>query len=194
MKYNKKNKIKLDKRQAIIYFVILATIIGVVIGVIMSNYISENTYDFFTVSMDNYFENIHKNFFDFKKVLWSSFFKYGSLLIVLWSLGFVPIGGIFVFLLILFKGVSYGYIIMFLYMHYGSNGFMVSTVLYLSQFTILVPIYLYIAYNSIAYGLLHSNCSNNKKSFLIYSKYLIIGIIFCFVVSFIEIIIVQWFL
>lgn len=181
------NKVKFDKGQAILIFVILAVIIGVILGFLFTRGMDSTTYQNLYNSIQDYFYSFnirqHNSVFMFMQ----SFFKYVALVFVIWIFGFIPIGGVFVFILLVFTGIVYGYTTAFFIIVYGPYGIFIASILYLLQFIILVPTYLYMAYNSITY--IFYNLSYKKFRYSGFPRYLkrfLIGSFACIIVAYIE--------
>ena len=185
--YGLNNKIKFDKGQAILLFNLSAVLIGLIIGFIMANSIDDYSYEELYTYSQIYFSNFLDQFVSPKQLFLQSFFKYSVFIFSIWILGFVSIGGLFIFIMVVFKGLSYGYTTCFLVNCYGYSGFVTALILYSIQFFILMSIVLYISYNSVNYIFSESNSKNyNKNKFAKYLSCLSISLVICMFLAVIE--------
>jgi uncharacterized membrane protein SpoIIM required for sporulation len=177
-------KTKANKGQAVLNFVIIGVLIGFVIGIIKALTMDYTIYNNLYISLRHYIISFEVNSYNNLIMFSRSFFKYSAIVFSIWVFGFIPMGGLLIFLLLVFRGLAYGHTIAFIMMTFGLQGVFVVINLFLIQFIILIPTYIYVAYNGINYILYTSNYKKDKQSTLdTYMKPLFIGILCCIIVA-----------
>lgn len=190
VKYKNK-KFKLHKTHTLFLFLTLC--IGIIIGILMSKSMPKNNYDTLLSLFENYFNLISNSYSEFLPLFIKGSFKYFKVIFIIWFLCAFPIGSIIIFLFILAKGISYGYITNFLIMFYGISGIFIAIILYLPQILIVLPTYFFIDYKCTYFRIYNFSCNKNKKIiFFKYLKYLLIGALFCCLASIFEIIFLKF--
>lgn len=77
--------------------------------------------------------------------------KYGKYVLLIWCCGFLSPGAIFILLILVFKGISYGFTTSLLVKQYGAKGILLAAESYLPQNLILIPVLLLVSYFSLSF-------------------------------------------
>lgn len=189
MKATKKHKShRLPRTKAVLLLILFSLIMGIVIGVVSSNCLSEQSYKKTADNTSLYLKSFKTNNQNKLDIFRESVVKYVKVVIIIWLLAFVPAGGFFTLIIIMVRGVSYGFTTSFLIKMFGSEGVVCAALLYLPQTLILIPTYFYIAFLSINFILFNLNSfkkSSSKKMLNdITIKYIVSFVICCLLCAF----------
>lgn len=144
-----KLNISFDKMIILIFSFVM--LIGATIGAIVANFISESQFLQLSKFISEFFSSFQLNSINKADIFIECIIKYGKTIIILWFLGFISIGAIFILIVLFFKGISYGFTTAFIIRQFGSKGILYSLALYVPQNIILIPVYFLIAFFSFKY-------------------------------------------
>lgn len=146
----KRKKINFSKRQILFFSICLCLLLGIFLGAIGANHMNGMEYKQMGSYIGNFLEQIKQEGMatqNFSSVL----IKYGKYAVFIWLCGFLAPGAVFIYVILLFKGLSYGFTTAFLVKQYGKSGIGFAAISYLPQNFILIPAYLAMAYISLEY-------------------------------------------
>lgn len=178
---SKKNKT--TRKQWTIIATFISLTLGIIIGALIANNLDLSRKDELYNFTSKLLLNINSLEINKFTVLTDCFLKYGKFVIIIWMLAFVPLGSIFSLLVILTKGLSYGFTTAFLVISYGAKGIYYATQMYFIQNLLMIPTYFFIAYYCINYSMCRKK---NTNDILEYGIVLVIGFACVFLVSLIE--------
>lgn len=146
----KKKNIDFSKRQILVIIICLCLFLGIILGAIGANNLSEVQYNELGSYLGSFIDGI-KNSGTTELILSDVILKYGKYVVMIWCCGFIAPGAVMVLVIIIFKGISYGFTTALLVKQYGQTGIKFAALSYLPQNIILIPAYIFIAYVSIEY-------------------------------------------
>lgn len=116
-------------------------------------------------------------------------FKY---LIVIWFLGFIYLGIIFIFLLGFIKGFSFGFTTSILFQTYNIDGLKYAIFNYVPQAFIYIPFFIFVSFKALQ-NIFEKNSTNSNKKLDNYNYYklFIIIILFSVFISILDIILLK---
>lgn len=173
------------------FIIILAVFcIGVFIGTISINNLAENQ----KLELTNYIENLVQNIknsenIDRLNLLILSIKENIAIIILVWFLGCTIIGGVFIYIAILYKGFAIGYTASALIAVLGiRHGTIIAILSLLMQNLIFLPAFFLIAENGIKlYKGIYKRCINLKEEVIRHSVIMLISIMLSIISSFVEI-------
>lgn len=174
----KKNVYKLNMsfEKMVILIFSFVMFIGTVIGAIIANFINESQFLELSKFMSGFFNDFGINSISKADVFTECVIKYGKTIVILWFLGFISIGVIFILIVLFFKGISYGFTTAFIIKQFGTKGILYSLALYIPQSIILIPVYFFVAFFSLKY--IVKNIGNkeikNENSILELKAYIVL--------------------
>lgn len=147
MKYK---KITFSKGQILMFSICLCLLIGILLGAIGANSMNEMQY----TELGNYL-NGFLNKIKQEGVMSQNYadvvVKYGKYALLIWLCGFIAPGAVFIYMILIFRGVGYGFTTALLVKQYGKVGISFAALSYLPQNIILIPAYIGIAFVSMQY-------------------------------------------
>lgn len=173
-------------------FIIIVTVfcIGVAIGTIFINNLEEDQ----ILELNNYVEGLIQNIknsenIDRLNLLMVSIKQNIGIIILVWFLGCTIIGGIFIYIAVLYKGFAIGYTVSSLVAVLGvRSGSLVAISSLLLQNIIFLPAFFLIAENGIKlYKGIYKRCINLKEEVIRHSVIMLISIMLSIFSSFIEV-------
>lgn len=177
-----------NKKNFIIILIVFC--IGVFIGTISINNLAENQ----KLELNNYVGNLVQNIknsenIDRLNLLILSIKQNIALVILIWFLGCTIVGGIFIYIAILYKGFAIGYTASALIAVLGiRQGTIIAIIALLFQNLIFLPAFFLIAENGIKlYKGIYKRCINLKEEVIRHSVIMLISIMLSIISSFIEI-------
>lgn len=160
------------------FFMILGSIIG---SLIANVFIDCDSSSNLSNLIGSFFTNCTSNILDNDYSFWKCFFKNIKYLIIIWILGFAKLGVLFIFVLIVLKGISYGFTMAFFIIEFGILGIFYACLFYLLQNIILIPFHFYVSLKACTYSsrkfYKHKNSHTLRKYLLILVFVLIVSII-----------------
>ncbi len=173
-------------------FIIIITLFCIGIGIGM--FIINNSNETQKLEVSNYIKELIEKIRNFEDV------DYISLLIlsikenvfsilIIWFLGCTIIGGIFIYVAMIYKGFSIGYTIAAITAVLGvKEGVLISLISILLQNIFFLPAYFLIAENGIKlYKGIYTKCINLKEEVVRHLMIMLISIMLSFIASFVEV-------
>lgn len=161
-KGKKKAKYGFERNQLIMLLISLSLIIGAFIGAVMANTIDINEYNQLSKFMGNFINDFNILNLNKSEIFYECMVKYGKTALIIWFLGFIPMGIIVIFIIVFAKGLSYGFTTAFIIRSFGTKGILYILALYVPQNIILIPVYFLIAFTGLKY--IFREMDNNKTS------------------------------
>lgn len=152
-KYIRKDMFKLNIsfNKMVILLLCVTMLVGAAVGAVMANLMNIDQFTRLSQFMDNFFNDFGTSSISKADIFNECIIKYGKTIIILWFLGFISVGAIFIFVVIFSKGLSYGFTTAFIIRQFGVKGILYSFALYIPQNIILIPVYFFIAFLSLKY-------------------------------------------
>lgn len=144
--HNKQNQ----KGNTLLILVCVCLLIGVVFGAIGANRLDSAGMEGIGQYLETFFASFgleENSGQGMPEIVW----KYGKYTAIIWGLGLLPVGAIFILGVLIFKGMAYGFTSAVLIKQYGGKGIAIAAASYLPQNLILVPLYIFMAYIGIQY-------------------------------------------
>ena len=173
-------------------FIVIITLfcIGIAIGIFFINNSSQTQ----TEEINTHVQNLITNIKDSKNinklsVLFFSIKQNSLFILLIWFLGCTIIGGIFIYLAVIYKGFSIGYTISAMIAVLGvKNGTIFSLIALFMQNIIFIPAFFIIAENGIKlYKGIYKRCINLKEEVIRHTIIMLISIMLVIISSFIEV-------
>lgn len=176
------------KKYKMLKFLALCMILGSIFGSLTVNiFIDSNKVSFFSNLISTFLNNYKESISGSNYSFFYCFLNNSKFLIIIWVLGFTKLGVLFIFLILILKGLFYGFTMAFFIIQFGIIGIFYACLFYLIQNIILIPCYFYVSINACSYCLRklyqYKNASNIRK----YLKILIVVLILCAVISLFDI-------
>lgn len=146
----KKKKIDYSKRQILFFSICLCLLLGILLGAIGANNMGEMQYTQMGNYLNGFLDKIKEEGAN-QQVYSQVAIKYGKYALAIWLCGFLAPGAVFIYIILLLKGLSYGFTTALLVKQYGQSGIGFAAVSYLPQNLILIPAYVAMAYISLEY-------------------------------------------
>ncbi|MDR2938925.1 MAG: stage II sporulation protein M [Clostridiales bacterium] len=140
-----------DKNNIMIIAIVSIVMLGILAGSYLANSLDSDNQVRLASYLDKFFENYRLLLPEGSDIFKESFVKYGKIVLIIWLFAFMPFGVVLGGLVVLFKGVSYGFTTAFLIMSYGPEGVYFACLLYLLQNIILIPAYIFVSYAGIKF-------------------------------------------
>lgn len=163
-KPRKRSQRVISKRDKILGVLLLCFTLGVLIGILLVHFGIEFGYTGTSTHMENFLNNFDPLDYQRAEVLKESMFKYGLFLVLIWFLGFFPIGALGALALLLAKGAGLGFTISFLMKSYGFSGLFYTVVLTLPQNLGMIPAYFFLCYNCLRFIFEHGGFFEDKQT------------------------------
>ena len=159
-----------------VFFVIIVAslIIGAIIGSVSANILDEESYAVLAGYIIQYVNTVRDSPQDSATLFLYSFTRYVIIAIFIWILVYGKIGMTAGLLVLLIRGVGFGFTTSFLIREFGMQGIGTAITLYFFQNVFLVPVYMWLMYNNMAFVV--SGDKKGKSEWLEYGFVLIIGI------------------
>lgn len=129
----------------------LLFIFGSFVGAIFANHMSGQAYTELGTYLSGFLEQIKAEGVTADGAFWECFFKYGKYIAAIWVCGFLAPGAVFIALILVFRGIGYGFTTALFVKQYGVKGILFASLSCLPQNLILVPLYLAMGYISIQF-------------------------------------------
>ncbi len=170
----------MTKNKGIVIMLLFCFLAGIIIGVVCINVMNEKDYITTSESTKVYLSGFSSSELKAGEIFRDSVFKYVKLVVVMWLLAFVPSGGFFTLIVIMTRGIGYGFSTALLVRLFGFDGLICAAILYLLQSIIIVPIYFFVAFSSIGftlYNLKNAKQAENSSAYSLkmYGAVLLIG-------------------
>lgn len=170
--------------------IIILFCIGISVGIFFINNSNENQIKEIKSYIENIISNI-KNAENINKLelLFLSLKQNVLFIILIWFLGCTIIGGVFIYVAIIYKGFSIGYTISAIIATLGiRTGTIFSLISLFMQNIIYIPAFFLIAENGIKlYKGIYKKCINIKEEVIRHTSIMLISIMFAIISSFIEV-------
>lgn len=170
-KGKKKAKYGFERNQLIMLLISLSLIIGAFIGAVMANTIDINEYNQLSKFMGNFINDFNILNLNKSEIFYECMVKYGKTALIIWFLGFIPMGIIVIFIIVFAKGLSYGFTTAFIIRSFGTKGILYILALYVPQNIILIPVYFLIAFTGLKY--IFREMDNSKNSVIELKSYFV---------------------
>lgn len=177
-----------NKKNFIIILIVFCT--GIFIGTTFINNLAENQ----KLELNNYVEGLVKNIKNSENInrlnlLILSIKQNVVIIILVWFLGCTIIGGIFIYIAVLYKGFAIGYTASALIAVLGvRNGAIIAMLSLILQNLVFLPAFFLIAENGIKlYKGIYKRCINLKEEVIRHSIIMLISIMLSIFSSFIEV-------
>lgn len=177
-----------NKKNFIVIIVLFC--IGIAVGIFFINNSSQTQ----TEEINEHIENLITNIKDSENInklsiLFLSIKQNILFILLIWFLGCTIIGGIFIYLAIIYKGFSIGYTISAMIAVLGvKNGTIFSLIALFMQNIIFIPAFFIIAENGIKlYKGIYKRCINLKEEVIRHTIIMLISIMLVIISSFIEV-------
>ncbi len=158
----------------------IALFIGIIGGAILANAMNDVQYAKLATFMNNFLMSFGTSPMGKADIFIEDCVKYGKTLALIWSLGFVSFGAIFVYGILVAKGIGYGFTMAFIIRSYGLKGLLYGAALCVPQNIILIPVYFVAAYFSLAYMHNRARQAGSEKAGAFYFKeYIVLFCICC---------------
>lgn len=161
---NFNKKINLKKVEINIKILFLILLMGSIFGSFFTYYTN-------MINYQNLF-NLKDNILNITSIL-EIFIKNLKYFVVIWFLGYINIGNLFIFLLIFVKGFNFGFTTASIFYQFGLKGFKYIFFGYLPQSFIYVPFIIYVSYKALKY----IKQTKNKEYYSIFFTIIIFSII-----------------
>ncbi len=195
MRQKRKTGIILKRNQVMMIVIAVTLFFGIIVGSVMANILNQQQFMELTNFSNDFFLSFDVEKLNQMNVFKDCLIKYGKVVMIVWLLGFIPIGGIFSLFIMLMKGIAYGFTTAFLVRAYGIEGSFMAILLYFMQNIILITAYMFVIYSSIFYSV-----QNNRQArrygnhFMEYSIVLLIGFSSVILGSLIETYVIPFFI
>ncbi len=139
----------------IFVFMILVILAGIVCGALLVRFMDEGPLTEITTALNNFFNNLKENegnMLAAPELLRVSFYKNGTILLLLWVLGMFSVGYFLVLPVLFLKGISLGFTMGVLIYRYSIKGVLFCLVALMPHNLFLVPAYILGATFSFTYS------------------------------------------
>ena len=195
---NLKNILKYDKK--IMLFLNIIAVIGIISGSIFVIIINKNDKKMMIVSINNLFNKIKENNFDFLSIFKNTIFNNFIISFIIWIIGISVIGIVITILLVFYKCFILSFTISSIIYVYSFKGIILSIIYIFPHMIVNILTFLYISSYSIKLSIILTKTilkreNLNFKQFLNnYLKVLLISIVILFLSSIYESIIMPYIL
>lgn len=195
---NLKNILKYDKK--IMFFLNIIAVIGIISGSIFVIIINKNDKKMMIVSINNLFNKIKENNFDFLSIFKNTIFNNFIISFIIWIIGISVIGIVITILLVFYKCFILSFTISSIIYVYSFKGIILSIIYIFPHMIVNILTFLYISSYSIKLSIILTKTilkreNLNFKQFLNnYLKVLLISIVILFLSSIYESIIMPYIL
>lgn len=140
-----------ERKQMVIIIICFSLLLGIILGAIGANTMNELQYHEIGNYLSGFFHTLKENKLSEKEGFSYSFIKYEKYVMLIWLCGFIPPGIIAIILLLFFRGLGLGFTTAVMIKEYGNFGAVLSSVSYLPQNIIMIPVLVTISYIAIEY-------------------------------------------
>ena len=162
LKVRKKNR--WGRSRAILWITIVCFAAGFAVGGFSVLGMDEIRMADAAMLLTDYFETFPQSARNNGIIFRESFIIHVQLIVVIWFLGFTPIGALGVLLLLLFRGAGYGFTTVLLFQSQGLGGLLLGAALYLPQALLMTLAYLLAAYANLQHSLTELNGRRNTRT------------------------------
>lgn len=167
-------KTNLDMGQVFFVIIVASLIIGTILGSVSANILDEESYAILAGYIVQYVNTVGDSPHDSATLFFYSFVRHGIVAIFIWILICGKLAMTAALFVLLIRGVGFGFTTSFLVREFGMEGVYTAITLYFFQNILLVPIYMWLMYNNMAF--VASETKKGKSEWLEYGFVLIIGI------------------
>ena len=147
----KKKNTEKNRRQIVLLVICLSLLFGIILGAVFANHLNEIQYNELGGHLNGFINEMKNASLTQNASVSDVMVKYGKYAVLIWLCAFFAPGAVFIILILLFKGASYGFTTAILVRQYGKAGISFAAVSYLPQNIILIPVYLCISYFALEY-------------------------------------------
>lgn len=185
-KYKKYKISSLQAEKNVIKYLIYYMILGSLIGSVLASYFNSKNF----INQQVIFENL--SFLQGKSPITyiEIFLKNSKYLIIIWFLGFISLGKVFIRFFVFLKGFNFGFTSAIILSSFTLDSLKYIALNYIPQSFISIPIYIFIAFSGLNY-IFKNKETNSLNTFYQYLYILAIIFIYSLLISFFDILFIN---